>query len=121
MKYIRKDTTPSPDNSIGTYENIITLKSIQSGTPDRGVVASKPDFNIKYKRKQQCLIIDVTIPSDYNVTLKEVEKILKYKDFQIEIQHIWNMEAKVIPIIIGAAGLLSNVSSTQALNGSLKK
>jgi len=38
---------------------------------------------------------------------KEVEKILKYKDLTIEIQRMWNVKTKVIPIIIGATGTIS--------------
>ena len=38
---------------------------------------------------------------------KEAEKILKYKDLTIEIQHIWNVKSKVIPVIIGASGTIS--------------
>jgi len=32
----------------------------------------------------------------------EAEKILKYKDLRIEIQHTRNVKTKVIPVIIGA-------------------
>ena len=38
---------------------------------------------------------------------KEAEKILKYKDLTIEIQRMWNVETKVIPVIIGATGTIS--------------
>ena len=38
---------------------------------------------------------------------KEAEKILKYKDLTIEIQHMWNVKTKVIPVIIGATGTIS--------------
>ena len=38
---------------------------------------------------------------------KEAEKILKYKDLIIEIQRLWSVKTKVIPVIIGAAGTIS--------------
>jgi len=38
---------------------------------------------------------------------KEAEKILKYKDLIVEIQHMWNVKAKVIPVVIGATGTIS--------------
>ena len=38
---------------------------------------------------------------------KEVEKILKYKDLTTEIQRMWNVKTKVIPVIVGATGTVS--------------
>ena len=29
---------------------------------------------------------------------------IKYKDLTIEIQHMWNVKTKVIPVIIGVTG-----------------
>jgi len=43
--------------------------------------------------------IDVAIPGDRNVIKKEAEKILKYEDLVIEMQGLWNVKAKVIPVI----------------------
>jgi len=41
------------------------------------------------------------------VIKREAEKILIYKDLTIEIQHMWNVKTKVIPVIIGATGTIS--------------
>ena len=53
------------------------------------------------------MFIDVAISGDRNVIKKEAEKILKYKDLTIEIQRLWNLKTKVIPVIIGATGTIS--------------
>jgi len=44
---------------------------------------------------------------DRNVIKKQAEKILKYKDLTVEIQRMWNVKIKVIPVIIGATGTIS--------------
>jgi len=54
-----------------------------------------------------CTLIDVAISADRNVIKIEAEKILKYKDLTIEIQRMWNVKTKVIPVIIGATGTIS--------------
>jgi hypothetical protein len=41
------------------------------------------------------------------VIQKEAKKILKYKDLTIQIQHIWNVKTRLIPVIIGATGTIS--------------
>jgi len=41
------------------------------------------------------------------VIKKEAEKILKYKCLTVEIQHMWNVKTKVIPVIISATGTIS--------------
>jgi hypothetical protein len=51
--------------------------------------------------------MDLAIPSDRNVVQKESEKKLKYRNLSIEIQRIWNMKCFVIPVIIGATGIVT--------------
>ena len=53
------------------------------------------------------MLIDVAISGDRNVIKKEAEKILKYNDLTTEIQRMWNVKTKVIPVIIGETGTIS--------------
>ena len=53
------------------------------------------------------MLIDVAIPGDRNVIKNEAEKVLKYKDLTIEIQRMWNVKTRVIPVIIGVTGTIS--------------
>jgi hypothetical protein len=53
------------------------------------------------------MLIDVAIPGDRNVIQKEAEKIVKYKDLTTQIQRMWNLKTRVIPVIIEATGTIS--------------
>jgi hypothetical protein len=53
------------------------------------------------------MLIDVAISGDRNVIKKEAEKILKHKDLTIEIQRMWKVKTRVIPVIIRATGTIS--------------
>ena len=60
-----------------------------------------------------CLIIDVAIPSDYNIQKKATEEMTKYTDLQIECQGMWDQTVEVVPIIIRATGVVEkNLKST---------
>ena len=43
---------------------------------------------------------------DYNIQKKATEMMSKYIDLQIECQRMWNRKIEVIPIIIGATGIV---------------
>ena len=73
---------------------------------NRHVLCNKPDIVIQEKRSDRCQIIDVAIPGDYNIQKKATEKMSKYVDLQIEFQRIWNKKVEVIPVIIGAIGIV---------------
>jgi hypothetical protein len=66
-----------------------------------------PNIIIWDNEKGARMLIDVAILGDRNVIKKEAEKILKYKDLIIEIQHIWIVKTKVMPVIIEATGTIS--------------
>jgi hypothetical protein len=74
---------------------------------DRTIPNNKPDIIIRDNEKGTCMLIDVAISGDRNVIKKEAEKILKYKDLTVEIERMWNVKARAIPVIIGAIGTIS--------------
>ena len=49
----------------------------------------------------------MAIPADRNVVLSEAEKKLKYKSLCTEIQRMWNLKCTIIPVIIGATGIVT--------------
>jgi hypothetical protein len=72
----------------------------------REVTANKPDIIIKNKKEKAFLPIDVATPADRNVTQKEAEKKLN-KSLCIEMQRMWNMKCMIIPVGIGATGIVT--------------
>jgi len=74
---------------------------------DREVTANRTDIIIKNRKEKTCTLIDVTISADRNVVLKEAEKKLKYKSLCIEIQRMWNLKCTILPVIIGASGIVT--------------
>ena len=73
---------------------------------DRTIQANRPDIVIKDKTNNTCLFIDMSIPSDRNVSAKVFEKLSKYKDLEIEVEKMWHLKTKTLPVVIGALGLI---------------
>jgi hypothetical protein len=62
---------------------------------------------IKNKKERTCMMIDVAVPADRKVTQKEAENRLKYKRPCVEIQWMWNMKCVIMPMVIGAIGMVT--------------
>ena len=92
------------ETSQGGKVTVLWNQQVQT---DRTISNNKTDIIIRDNEKGTCMLIDVAILGDRNVTEKEAEKILKYKDLTIEIQRMWNAKTKVIPVILGATGTIS--------------
>lgn len=94
-----------PDRSIEVDE-VVIMYDMPVNT-DRTVGANRPDIIIHNRKKHECLLVDVAVPADVNVSKKEVEKMSKYKDLEIEIARMWKTKTKVIPVVVGALGTTS--------------
>ena len=88
-------------------EGDVTLLWNQAVHTDREVTANRPDIILKNKKEKTRTLIDVAIPADRNTVQKEAEKKLKYKSLCIEIQRMWNLECTIVPVIIGATGIVT--------------
>jgi len=94
--------------SVGTSQGgKVTILWNQQVQTDRTIPQNKPDIIIGDNEKRTCMLIEVAISGARNVIKKEADKILKYIDLTIEIQRMWNVKTKVIPVIIGATGTIS--------------
>ena len=49
--------------------------------------------------------MDVALPLDVNI--KDKETLSKNQDLKLELQKMWNVKAKVVPVVIGALGATS--------------
>jgi hypothetical protein len=68
---------------------------------------NRPDIIIKNIKEKTCVLIDVAIRADRNVMQKEAGKKLKYNSLCTEIQRMWNIKCTIIPVIIGATGIVT--------------
>jgi len=87
-------------------EGDVTVLWNQAVHTDSEVTAYRPVIIIKNKKDKTCTLIDVAIPADRNVVQKEAEEKLKYKSLGIEIQRMWILKCTIIPLIIGATGIV---------------
>ena len=51
-------------------------------------------------------MLDVAVPEDKNISLKEFQKLSKYKDLEIEVTKMWKLKTKTIPVVTGALGMI---------------
>jgi hypothetical protein len=96
-----------PNSVVTNQAGKVSILWNQQVQTDRTILNNKPDIIIRDNERRTCTLIDVAIPGDRNVIKKEAKNILKYKDLTIEIQHMWNVKTRVIPVIIGVTGTIS--------------
>ena len=54
-----------------------------------------------------CHLEDFSISVDQRAKIKESKKINKYMDFARKLKKLWNMKMMVIPVVVGALGMVS--------------
>ena len=57
-------------------------------------------------KERSCKIIDFAVPGDSRIEEKEEDKIEKYQDLGRELQKVWNVKVKIIPLAVGSLGAI---------------
>ena len=73
---------------------------------DHVIEARRPDLVVADKKERSCKIIDFVVPGDSRVEEKEKDKIEIYQDLGRELQKMWNVKVKIIPLAAGSVGAL---------------
>ena len=88
-----------------------TVQQIQCFFVDNDKISFNPGqktrLNQPKKKKRNCKIVDFAVPADPRIKLKESKKKDKYLDLARELKKLWNMQATIIPIVIGAFGTVT--------------
>ena len=73
---------------------------------DHVIEAQRLDLAVVDTKRRTCKIIDFAVPGDSRIEEKEKEKIQNYQDLRRELQKIWNMRVKIIPLVVGSLGAI---------------
>ena len=80
---------------------------------DHVIEARRPDLVVVDKKERICKIIDLAVPGDSRIEEKEKGKIEKYQELGKELQKIWNVKVKIIPLVVGSFGAISKQFSNR--------
>ena len=71
---------------------------------DHIIEARRPDLVVVDKKDRSCKITDFAVPGDSRI--EEKNKIEKYQELGRELQKIWNVKVKIIPVVVGSLGAI---------------
>ena len=75
---------------------------------DHETEARKPDIIVIDKTSSECHFIEITCPLDWSILERENFKVDKFQDLKREIAKLWNVRPVVIPVVVGALGMVTN-------------
>ena len=73
---------------------------------DYVIEVQRPDLVAVDKKERSCKIIDFAVPGDSRLEEKEKDKMEKYQDLGRELQKIWNVKGKIMPLVVGCLGAI---------------
>ena len=95
------------NNNNNTHKPIWDFKhSDRSPNPGQKTRPYNNQQQTKKKKIRNLQNCRLAVPADHRTILKECEKKEKYLDLARELKKLWNMKVTIVPIVIGAKGLL---------------
>ena len=73
---------------------------------DRKIKSNRPDIVVFENKIKKWTLIDIAIPMDHRVVLKEQEKREIYSDLAAELRRSYIARTEIIPIIVGSMGTI---------------
>ena len=71
------------------------------------ISARQSNLVIVNKKKRTCNIVDLALPADLRLKVKESEKKDRYLEFARELKRLWKLKVTIMPVIFG---LLSRIT-----------
>ena len=53
--------------------------------------ALRPDIVLRHKKEKMAFLIEVAVPSDFDVNNTEIKKMTKYQDLKNEVKISWKL------------------------------
>ena len=97
--------------SVLENEDYKTLWDFSIQTDDV-IKARRPDL-VTVNKERICKVIDFAVPRDSRIEEKDKDKIEKYQDLGRELQKIWNVKLKIIPLVLGCLGAIAKQSGNR--------
>ena len=71
-----------------------------TGSKYCGILISKQTIVALYKTERKCHIINIAVPGDKRIELKEQEKIDSYIELRQEVKKIWSLlQVVIVPVV----------------------
>ena len=87
-------------NNYNNTPKLTTLWDFPIRT-DRTTQANKPDIAIKHKQNKTCQLIDMSVPSDSNISAKVFEKLSNIKIWNLKLQRRGKWKQKPYQLLYG--------------------
>ena len=69
---------------------------------DRTIHVIRPGMAVKTHNDKSCFLVDMAVPIDTDVSREIFEKLIKYKDSEIEVSKTWHLKTRNFPVVIGS-------------------